>query len=406
MKMLLIGLFCILLLVPSHVHAAYWNGTYYDNEPTFPMAFDTVYNVNLRTEPTTDSARLIVVPRGTRVYVTGFTCENWYAVTFGGMNGYMSSEFLAATDAPITNTAPAFPLPFVTTDRLNLRAEPNRSASVHRTVDRDTRVYVTGVYSDEWFAVTYNNIAGYMSSEFLVSENAVVPAFMTLATTYTAAEVVAESAFPRTYITNGNGVRLRTVPSTEGNIIRNVPINNRVYVTAVVNAEWLAVTHNGTPGYMASQWLRPCDGNVVHTNVGAIELLDWWTEARPLMRTGMAVTIIDVRTGIRYQVASFSNGNHADVEPITAHDTAEMLRAFGGRWCWQPRPVLVVLPCGRTLAASINGMPHAGWTNNNNNMNGHVCLHFLNSRTHNGNRSHERDHQNAVQEAFNTASRW
>jgi len=58
---------------------------------------------------------------------------------------------------------------------------------------------------------------------------------------------------------------------------------------------------------------------------------------------------------------------------------------------------------GRTIAASLNGMPHAGSTRHNN-MNGHVCLHFLGSSTHTSAPSHVRDHQNAVMEAFNSVA--
>ena len=113
--------------------------------------------------------------------------------------------------------------------------------------------------------------------------------------------------------------------------------------------------------------------------------------------------IRDVRTGINYRVASFSHGNHADVRPVNADDTAAILLTFGGRWSWDTRPILVHIG-DRVIAASINGMPHGGdGTNHGNNMNGHLCIHFYGSRTHNGNRIHEEDHQRSVQEAFNSA---
>jgi len=51
----------------------------------------------------------------------------------------------------------------------------------------------------------------------------------------------------------------------------------------------------------------------------------------------------------------------------------------------------------------MSGMPHGGFNSLNNGLTGHFCLHFYGSRTHNGNRSHERDHQNRVQEAFRAA---
>jgi hypothetical protein len=101
--------------------------------------------------------------------------------------------------------------------------------------------------------------------------------------------------------------------------------------------------------------------------------------------------VFDVRTGLTYNVKSFSNGLHADVEPITANDTAIMLKTYGGAWKWNPRPVWVTVN-GRTIAVSINGMPHGGDTNPNNNMNGQICIHFRGSTTHNGNQSFAKQH--------------
>jgi len=198
-------------------------------------------------------------------------------------------------------------------------------------------------------------------------------------------------------------LNLRQGPGTDYNRVKTTNPGQLVYVTDTRDGEWFAVEVNGQAGYMYAYFLvEVVEADVVISGTGGpVERLHW-NEARQLTTIGTPLTIVDVRTGITWQVASFSNGNHADVEPITAADTAAMLQAFGGRWCWQPRPIHVHVN-GRVLAASINGMPHAGSTNHNNNMNGHVCIHFYGSRTHNGNRSHERDHQNAVNEAYRTA---
>jgi len=206
---------------------------------------------------------------------------------------------------------------------------------------------------------------------------------------------------PATFMTT-SAVNLRPSPDTNNSRITLVQSGSRVEVTSFGCGEWFAVNVNGTPGYMSSEWLMPWSTATTPVAPGTVELLHW-DEARHVMTIGTPATIIDIRTGLAWQVASFSNGNHADVETLTAEDTATMLMAWGGRWSWTPRPVLVIIN-GRTLAASLNGMPHAGSTRSGNNMNGHVCLHFLGSRTHNGTVSHERDHQAAIQEAYNTTS--
>ena len=213
-----------------------------------------------------------------------------------------------------------------------------------------------------------------------------------------------EDTGPWTFRTTAN-LNLRTGPSTSTYRIKTVNRGSLVSVTDLRDGEWVAVEVNGRTGYMYKYFLTKvadAEALTIYEVNGNVERLHW-SVARDVLVRGEAFTVVDVRTGISWRMATFSHGNHADSEPVTADDTAAMRQAFGGRWCWTPRPIHIHVN-GRVLAASINGMPHAGSTNHNNNMNGHVCIHFYGSRTHNGNRSHERDHQNAVNEAFRAGS--
>lgn len=228
----------------------------------------------------------------------------------------------------------------------------------------------------------------------------------------------AAEAEPLAFVTTAN-LNLREEPTTDSTKYMTVPRGTTVWVTDLMDLEWYAVTYDGQEGYMKAEFLTEqtqaaqaaaeaeaeTDSEAPATaTAGGVEILEW-AEAKKIFKTGKSVQVIDVRTKITYWVASFSNGNHADVEPVSADDTAAMKRTYNGKWSWDTRPVLVLID-GRTLAASINGMPHGGGVNSKNNMDGQVCIHFKGSKTHNGNKSHERDHQNAVTEAFNTAGKW
>jgi len=133
------------------------------------------------------------------------------------------------------------------------------------------------------------------------------------------------------------------------------------------------------------------------------DLLEW-SHVRNILPRNTPVMITDVRTGTTYWINSFSHGNHADVFPVSPEDTAALHSTFGGRWTWDTRPIWVHVG-ERKIAASINGMPHGGGGNRGNNMNGHVCIHFRGSRTHNGSLGHERDHQRSVTEAYRAGLR-
>jgi len=111
------------------------------------------------------------------------------------------------------------------------------------------------------------------------------------------------------------------------------------------------------------------------------ELLNWWTEAQYVVPIGKVFTVVDFRTGRRWQMKRTIGANHADVEPLTANDTAIMKSVWGGNWSWITRPVIVEVD-GRRLAASASAMPHDIQYITNNNFNGHSDLYFSKSTRH------------------------
>ena len=117
-----------------------------------------------------------------------------------------------------------------------------------------------------------------------------------------------------------------------------------------------------------------------------------------LFRDGATATVTDVKTGKSFRVVRCGGYNHADVEPLRASDTWTIYSLYGEEWSWSRRSIWVTLSDGTTLAASMNGMPHGEGDVGDNNFDGHICIHFLNSRTH-GTDNVDPDHQNAVGEA-------
>ena len=144
------------------------------------------------------------------------------------------------------------------------------------------------------------------------------------------------------------------------------------------------------------------------------ELIDWNTGGiQNIFYKGCTAVLTDVRTGISFQVRRWSGGDHADVEPLTAADTAAMCRVYGvssaqeisDKNLYQRHPVLVTLN-GHSYAASMYGVPHNypdGDTIPNNNFNGQFCIHFVNSRVHRTNKV-DSDHQRAIMYAYENAA--
>lgn len=124
------------------------------------------------------------------------------------------------------------------------------------------------------------------------------------------------------------------------------------------------------------------------------ELLDWWTEAQYVVPIGKTFVVEDFYTGKRWNMKRTVGANHADVEPLTANDTAIMKQVWGGKWSWATRPVNILVD-GRRIAASASAMPHDIQHITNNNFNGHTDIHFFNSTRHKDGLK-DTKHQNAI----------
>lgn len=114
---------------------------------------------------------------------------------------------------------------------------------------------------------------------------------------------------------------------------------------------------------------------VVKPTADKVLYANWYTTIKALARKYPYATVYDPATGLSWQVHMFSLGAHADSEPLTATDTANMEKAFGGN-TWTPKAVWVIFADGSIYQASTHSMPHAPQHRTNNNFDGHMCIHF------------------------------
>lgn len=127
------------------------------------------------------------------------------------------------------------------------------------------------------------------------------------------------------------------------------------------------------------------------------EVLDWYEDnVSKVIPKGARFTVKDIGTGKTFEMVRWSGGDHMDAEPRTDEDAATIKAIYGGSYSWRRRPILIKYN-GHVYAASMNGMPH-GTTTIDNDFDGHLCIHFKNSRTHETDVV-DPDHQNAVEKA-------
>jgi peptidoglycan hydrolase-like protein with peptidoglycan-binding domain len=153
--------------------------------------------------------------------------------------------------------------------------------------------------------------------------------------------------------------------------------------------------------------------------------IPWFDNVENFFSRGKKATVLDIETGLSFNIMRSYGTNHADCETLTAKDTEIMKSIYNGQWSWARRAVIVTVD-GVKIAASMAGMPHAGdddkaadtyvsWRSGGygygvnldkvkkNNMDGHFDIHFLGSKTHGTNKV-DSNHQNAVKKAADWAN--
>ncbi len=102
---------------------------------------------------------------------------------------------------------------------------------------------------------------------------------------------------------------------------------------------------------------------------------NWFSVIRAIARQMPDVVIYDPDSGLHFNLHMFSFGKHADFETPTAADSAVLHRVVGVN-SWTPKYVWVVFPDGQVYIASIHSHGHEVDHTPNNDLEGHICLHF------------------------------
>lgn len=110
-----------------------------------------------------------------------------------------------------------------------------------------------------------------------------------------------------------------------------------------------------------------------------IEMLTW-DEVNKIIPNRTKFSVIDVETGLYFNVQRRAGNQHADVQPLTKKDTKIMKRIYNGEWSWKRRAIIVLVN-DQMIAASMHGMPHGAGALQND-FPGHFCIHFYGSTTH------------------------
>ena len=226
-------------------------------------------SLNLRAQPTTQSAVLASLPRGESIVVTSRGGE-WSAVRYGSVSGYVMTTYLRfpADEETSGDTPIGYATVATRSGTLNLRRQPSLGSTVIMQIPKGQRLGILQRL-DGWCKVSYAGINGYVMTTYLAMEGSDAP----------------EAILTGIVTTPSGTLNLRETPSTTARVLTAIAPGTGVSILTQ-GSEWSKITHNGYTGYVMTRFLtisgnggsatetpvESADTVTVHTGNGSLNL--------------------------------------------------------------------------------------------------------------------------------------
>ena len=236
----------------------------FPNEPSAPVSSpepsDTYARVttpsgslNLRQSPSSTARVIRTIPQNETIPILEKGAA-WCKTVYGGNTGYVMTQFLTFSGAPVPPAAtpqPASASARVTTPSgsLNLRLSPGSSARILRTIPQNDMVSVLD-RGAEWCRVAYNGTTGYVMTRYLTFSGGDPSAAES-----TVRLTPLDPPVPARIMSTAGSLNLRDGCSTGANILMEMPKYDMLLVTAI-SESWCAVNYEGVSGYCMTQYLE------------------------------------------------------------------------------------------------------------------------------------------------------
>ena len=256
--------------------------------------------VNVRSSPSTSARIIMQVENGQKVTITG-TESGFYHVYFPGMtDGWISTQFVTASAPPPSGNA--LPAPSQSTGRVNgtdvnIRSQPSTSATVLGRANTGDSFKILE-QQDGWYKISYNNTDAYISGMFFSVASSAESASpsqtgsnqqqqetqtgssqqqqetqtgsnqqqqetqtgsnqqqgtIQAEPSQVGGEGQHEAVFAT--VTSGTGLYLRQRPTQESPALCKLAFGTVLDVDSI-DADWIAVTYNGTKGYVSALYVN------------------------------------------------------------------------------------------------------------------------------------------------------
>lgn len=318
----------------------------------------------------------------------------------------------------------------VSSSSLVIREAASKNSKALQTLEKGDKLLITGTKGD-WYKVKYGSCTGYVMQKYVKASGSVPSSGKTentgksaekagtdkTKTDKTKSEKTGSSMSGIKSIKDIGSAPKASRPGDSGSDVKKLQQALKLlgYYNGSIDGDYGDKTKAAVKAYQKAKHLTADgiagsgtisrlfgtsaanDGKENGEKKNATEQLDWSKDnTHNLIPKGATFTVKDVKTGKTFTCRRWSGANHIDVEPATSSDAKTIKSIYGGEWSWKRRAILVKYN-GHVYAASMNGMPH-GTSTINNGFDGHFCIHFKNSKTHETKKV-DPDHQAAVQSA-------
>lgn len=134
-----------------------------------PAGASVTETVNLREQPSRESAVLAMIPGGSAIDLTGRTADGYVEGSWEGTTGWIDADYVIGSDSAAAQPAgEAGPTGSATaTTDVNIRATPSRSAPVVAVVPAGGVVTLTGEHAEGYFSVSFDGAVGWIDAAYL-----------------------------------------------------------------------------------------------------------------------------------------------------------------------------------------------------------------------------------------------
>ena len=231
-------------------------------------SFTATANLNIRSGPATTFPVIGSILSGATVEVTGDLQSNFYPVSYSGINGFSSADFLTAGsgggDDGGSATGPTGTR-FVRDGRLNLRSGPSTVDPVVAVMPEGATVQLTGQIASGFSQVTWNGTTGWAFTEFLSTEGGPAqpdptpePTAPPATPTEPASDnpPIGDTAIgTATVSTGGLNLNLRSGPGSGFGVLRSLPSGAQVDVMGEAQNGFRPVRYQGVKGWASADFL-------------------------------------------------------------------------------------------------------------------------------------------------------